>query len=121
MALIPPLENPSSAAKSSDVSQTQNWTPIRGQICEPIDISNTIRLGLVGGGLTPVEALTKTREYVEKRPPVENLMFAQAILSAGLVGAPEEKPGKKAGRRTRSKRSRTGKSGSPRSTELARR
>ena len=83
------------------------------------DISNTIRLGLIGGGMMPVEALTKTREYVEKRPPVENLMIAQAILSAGLVGAPEEQLGKKAGRRTRSKRSRTGKSGSPRSTEPA--
>jgi hypothetical protein len=80
------------------------------------DISNVIRLGLIGGGMTPVEALTKTREYVEKRPPVENLMFAQAILSVGLVGSPEEQLGKKAGRRTRSKYSRTGKSGSPRST-----
>lgn len=83
------------------------------------DISNVIRLGLIGGGMTPVEALTKTREYVERRPPVENLIFAQAILSAGLIGAPEEQPGKKAGRRTRSKRSQTGKSGSPRSTEPA--
>ncbi|MGB3044539.1 MAG: gene transfer agent family protein [Xanthobacteraceae bacterium] len=80
------------------------------------DISNVIRLGLLGGGMTPVEALTKTREYVEKRPPVENLMTAQAILSAGLVGAPEEKLKKKVARRTRSKNSRTGKSGSPRST-----
>lgn len=84
------------------------------------DISNTIRLGLLGGGMTPVEALTKTREYVEKRPPVENLMTAQAILSAGLVGAPEEKLEKKARRRTRSRTSRTGKSGSPRSTATVR-
>jgi hypothetical protein len=85
------------------------------------DISNTIRLGLLGGGMTPVEALTKTREYVEKRPPVENLMTAQAILSAGLVGAPEEQIEKKAARRTRSNNSRTGKSGSPRSTVSAQR
>ncbi len=84
------------------------------------DISNVIRLGLIGGGMTPVEALTKTREYVEKRPPIENLMTAQAILSAGLVGAPEEKLEKKAKRRTRSKNSRTGKSGSPRSTAAVR-
>lgn len=84
------------------------------------DISNTIRLGLIGGGMTPVDALTKAREYIEKRPPVENLMTARAILSAGLVGAPEEQIGKKAERRTRSKNSRTGKSGSPRSTEAVR-
>ena len=85
------------------------------------DVSNTIRLGLIGGGLTPVEALHKVREYVEKRPPVENLMTARAILSAGLVGAPEEKLEKKAGRRTRSTTSRTGRSGSPRSTAGAQR
>ena len=37
MALIPPLENASSAKKSSDVSQTQFWTPIprlRGSILQ---------------------------------------------------------------------------------------
>ncbi len=57
------------------------------------DISNTIRLGLVGGGITPSEALKKTRAYVESRPPMENLIFAQAILSAACIGAPEEKLG----------------------------
>jgi len=59
------------------------------------DISNVIRLGLIGGGMAPVDALKKVREYVEKRPPAENLMFAQAILSAGIVGAPDEQVGKK--------------------------
>jgi len=83
------------------------------------DLSNVIRLGLIGGGMTPVDALQKVREYVEKRPPMENLMTARAVLSAGLVGAPEEQIEKKVGRRTRSTTSRTGKSGSPRSTEAA--
>jgi len=59
------------------------------------DISNVIRLGLIGGGMAPVDALKKTREYVEKRPPMESLMFAQAILSAAIVGAPDEGAGKK--------------------------
>lgn len=54
------------------------------------DVSHTIRLGLMGGGLKPSEALKKVRDYVEKRPPLENLLLAQAIISAGLTGAPEE-------------------------------
>lgn len=54
------------------------------------DISNVIRLGLVGGGMTPADALKKTRTYVEERVPIENVLYAQAILAAGLQGAPDE-------------------------------
>lgn len=57
------------------------------------DLSHTIRLGLIGGGKTPVEALKLVREYVEKRPPMESVIFAQGILQAGLAGASEEKVG----------------------------
>lgn len=57
------------------------------------DISNTIRLGLIGGGIEPVKALKLVRKYVEARPPVENLIYAVGILSAGLMGAPDEPPG----------------------------
>jgi hypothetical protein len=58
------------------------------------DISAVIRCGLIGGGMKPEDALKKIRGYVEDRPPMENLLVAQAILSSGLVGAPEEKFGK---------------------------
>ncbi len=57
------------------------------------DITNIIRLGLIGGGLEPAPALKLARRYVEGRPPMENLIPAQVILSAGLTGAPEEKVG----------------------------
>lgn len=57
------------------------------------DISNIIRLGLIGGGLEPSAALKLTRRYVEDRPPMENVIPAQIILSAALMGAPEEKVG----------------------------
>lgn len=56
-------------------------------------ISEIIRLGLIGGGLTPTEALKMTRNYVESRPPLENLSLAQAILALSLQGAPEEVKG----------------------------
>ncbi|SOC93553.1 Phage tail tube protein, GTA-gp10 [Rhizobium sp. AN5] len=57
------------------------------------DISNIIRLGLIGGGMEPSPALKISRLYVEARPPMENLIPAQAILSAALMGAPEENVG----------------------------
>jgi hypothetical protein len=57
------------------------------------DISNVIRLGLIGGGMEPSAALRKVRAYVEARPPLENHPYAIAVLSAGLLGAPEEPVG----------------------------
>ena len=54
------------------------------------DISETIRCGLVGGGMTPADATKRVRSYVKDRPPMESLMVAQAVLSAGIIGAPEE-------------------------------
>jgi hypothetical protein len=54
-------------------------------------ISEIIRIGLIGGGLTPSEALNLVERYVKSRPPMENLSIAQAILAISLQGAPEEK------------------------------
>lgn len=84
------------------------------------DISNVIRLGLIGGGMAPVEALQKVRSWVEARPPMENLATARAVLMAGLMGAPEEAVKKKRKRRASgSTTSPTEKSASPISTETA--
>jgi Phage tail tube protein, GTA-gp10 len=59
------------------------------------DISNIIRLGLIGGKMEPAAALKLVRAYVEARPPMENLVPAQVILSAALMGAPEEAVGER--------------------------
>lgn len=61
------------------------------------DISNTIRLGLIGGGMPAPEALTFVQQYVETRPPVESLPLAQGILGTALQGAPDEAPGEPEG------------------------
>lgn len=58
------------------------------------EISNVIRLGLIGGGLPPAEALTLVEKYVEARPPLENLVFARGILGVAVQGNPDEQPGK---------------------------
>jgi len=57
------------------------------------DLSETIRLGLIGGGLKPTDAKKLVDRYVTDRPPLENLELARAVLLAGLVGAPDEAPG----------------------------
>jgi hypothetical protein len=57
------------------------------------DISSVVRLGLIGGGMAPADALKKVRAYVEDRPPLESHTYAVAILSAGLLGAPDEPVG----------------------------
>lgn len=61
------------------------------------DISHTIRLGLIGGGTEPAKALALVRDYVESRPPMENVMLARGILGVALQGAPDEKPGEPEG------------------------
>lgn len=57
------------------------------------DIREVIRYGLIGGGMAPSDALKIIRAYVEDRPPLETIMFAKGILSAGLMGAPDEPVG----------------------------
>lgn len=64
------------------------------------DISNTIRLGLMGGGLEPDKALAFVRDYVESRPPMESLALAQGVLGIALQGAPDEEPGEHEGEGT---------------------
>ncbi|MBZ9943438.1 gene transfer agent family protein [Mesorhizobium sp. BR1-1-13] len=61
------------------------------------DVSNVIRLGLIGGGLEPIKALKLVRTYVEDRPPMESVLYAHGILSAALHGAPEEGVGETSG------------------------
>lgn len=84
------------------------------------DISDVIRLGLVGGGMEPVKALKLVRSYVEARVPLENLVLAQRVLGAALIGTTEEELGKKSEAANHpSENSQTESSDLPPSTETA--
>lgn len=50
------------------------------------DISEVYRLGLIGAGKSPAEALSLVRDFVEKRPPRESLALAITILGIGVDG-----------------------------------
>lgn len=86
------------------------------------DISNVIRLGLIGGGMLPADALKKVRFYVEDRPPMENLFVAIGVLTASIIGAPDEPLGEPDAAKqngSQSTTSQTEKSASPPSMEPA--
>lgn len=51
------------------------------------DLRQTIRLGLIGGGLNPAEAGKLLVTYVDDRPLLENVSPALLILQAALLGA----------------------------------
>lgn len=53
--------------------------------CQLSDITEVIRLGLIGGGMLPVEALMKVQRYADERPIDENRDIAYAIALAGLM------------------------------------
>lgn len=74
------------------------------------DISSTIRLGLIGGGLEPAKALRLVQEYVEARPPMETLALAQGVLGVALYGAQDEPPGEAPGEASGSTTSPTARS-----------
>lgn len=86
----------------------------------PAYVIETIRLGLIGGGMDPLEALRKVRAYAGPGHLNGCIATAFAIIGVALQGAPEDKPEKPAaGRKTSANRSRAGKSGSRKSSERA--
>ena len=78
------------------------------------DLRETIRLGLIGGGKTPTDALILVARYVDAFPLVNSVAPAQAVLMAALVGVENDPVGKPMAAKT--KRKATGASSSRRST-----
>lgn len=58
------------------------------------DIRETIRIGLIGGGMAPVAALDLVKRYVDDRPWGESVHTALTILIASIVGVPGDDVGK---------------------------
>lgn len=58
------------------------------------DFRETIRLALIGGGMSAPDALTRVRRYVDDRPWQESIAVARAALFAAIVGVPDDPLGK---------------------------
>lgn len=73
---------------------------LQGQQWRTQDITETIRLGLIGGGMDPMKALAMVRRYVTDRPDpewFEAAKIAEGILGAALIGVEDEPLGKTEG------------------------
>lgn len=60
------------------------------------DIRETLRLGLIGAGESPDKALRLINRYCDDRPWAENVLPAQAVIIAAMVGIEGDEPAKKA-------------------------
>ncbi len=60
------------------------------------DIRETLRLGLIGGGMTPDQALRLINRYCDDRPAVESVQPAIVVILAYMFGVPGDEVGKKA-------------------------
>lgn len=60
------------------------------------DIRETIRLGLIGGGMSPADAMSAVRNHVDDNVAglAPSVMVAYAVLEAVLVGVKDDPVGK---------------------------
>jgi hypothetical protein len=58
---------------------------------------DVVYIGLVGGGAKPETARRIADRWVAQRPWGEAAPLAQIILQAGVIGVPDEPPGKSEG------------------------
>jgi len=58
------------------------------------DIRETIRLGLIGGGMSPVQAMSVVKLHVDGQPLAPLVLVAYAVLQAVMVGVPDDPVGK---------------------------
>ena len=106
------------ALQSAVVAGSAGFQPPKDM--SPAYVTETIRLGLVGGGMDAVEALKKVRSYVGPGQLSANMATAFAVISVALQGAPEDEPEKPAaGVKKTASRSRAARSGSRKSSASA--
>lgn len=60
-------------------------------------VTETIRLGLIGGGLDPMQALKLVRNYAGEGQITANILLAHSIIAVALQGVPEDEPEKPEG------------------------
>lgn len=89
--------NPTTGKKGIGISAI--WTRLMGSSWYLADIMNIIRLGLIGGGMQPVEAMRLVKTYCEGCPisplqPGANnpLTVAQTVLAAAVIGSSLDSP-----------------------------
>jgi hypothetical protein len=65
---------------------------LHGPAYTMLDVRETIRLGLIGGGTAPVKALSLVKRYVDERPIDESWLLARTIVGALMHGVANDPP-----------------------------
>ncbi len=58
------------------------------------DVRETIRLGLIGGGMKPEAAMAVIRRHVDENPLAHSVLVAYEIVKAAMFGVPDDPVGK---------------------------
>jgi hypothetical protein len=58
------------------------------------DVRETIRLGLIGGGMSAEKAMAAVKNHVDGRPLALSVLIAHAVIEAVLIGVPDDPVGK---------------------------
>lgn len=74
------------------------------------DVRETIRQGLIGGGLTDAVATKLMRDHFDNRPLAQFVVLAQIIVAAALVGVEDDPVGEPKAGAAKKPRSRAAKS-----------
>lgn len=85
------------------------------------DVRETLRLGLIGGGMSVPKAIVMVKRYFDDRPFGESVPAALVVMMAAVIGVPDDQPGKQVADRTEEESaSMTGEGGlsDPQSTGL---
>lgn len=54
------------------------------------DLRETIRVGLMGGGASPEDAMKKVKSFVDDRPLAPSVLLAHAIVASVILGVRAE-------------------------------
>lgn len=58
------------------------------------DVRETIRLGLIGGGMKPEVAMAAVRRHVDENPLAHSVLVAYEVVKAAMFGVPDDPVGK---------------------------
>ncbi|WP_312128090.1 gene transfer agent family protein [Brevundimonas sp.] len=76
--------------EKTDCGPEELWSRVSLGTWRVQDLIQTIRLGLIGGGMDAMSALALVGRYVDSGNLVSHKPLVQSILGAALVGAPDE-------------------------------
>lgn len=80
--------------EKTEAGPLELYDRLRGRNWRVTDLRETIRLGLIGGGMAPADAVRMVQRYVDGRPLLESVTVAAMVIMAALAMPEAVEPGK---------------------------